>query len=310
MQKDLVSIIVPVYNREQYVAQTLDSILQQTYPNIEIIAVNDGSTDGSLAILQQYQFDNPDKIVLIDQKNQGQVVSRNNAILHSHGEFIAFLDSDDLWTPDKLEKQIPLFQGNVALVYSGIHEINEDGEIINTVLCEKEIKGDIHSQLLIKNRMTGGSVVILRDAIDKVGLFDTDFPAAENWDLWIRVCRHYHANYINEPLVLYRKHAGNMSRDKRLMLGVIEKILEKHCSEAPKTEKDRIAYQEARANYHYRKGIYYFSEQNFKYAKSNFEQTLKLCPDYKDTRSRLFRSYLGKHINGILSSIKSFASKN
>ena len=118
MKSGLVSVIVPVYNRENYVGETLDSILRQTYQNIEIIAVNDGSTDNSLSVLNSYKEKYPDKITVIDQQNQGQVRSRNNAIMQSKGEYIAFLDSDDLWQPDKLEKQLPLFVDNVARNYS------------------------------------------------------------------------------------------------------------------------------------------------------------------------------------------------
>ena len=304
MIKGLVSVIVPVYNREDYVGETLDSILQQTYSNIEIIAVNDGSTDNSLSVLQTYKEKYPDKIIIINQENQGQVRSRNNAIEKANGEYIAFLDSDDLWLPEKLEKQIPLFVDGVGLVYSGIHNIDNDGNILDTELCQQDMRGDIYLKLLIKNRMTGGTVVLRRDVLDKVGLFDTEFAAAENWDLWIRVCKQYAADFVNEPLVKYRKHPGNMSKDGSLMLNIIDNILTEHCSNEPESAEAKAAINKARANYAYRKGIYNISQTDYKAARKNFKETLQLLPGYKDTRSRLFRAYLGPSVNGFIAKTK------
>ena len=207
----LVSVIVPIYNRECLVGKTIDSILNQTYRNVEIIAVNDGSTDGSLEVLKQYSNKHPEKIVVVDQQNAGQVRARNNGILHAHGEYIAFLDSDDTWSPQKLAKQLPLFNDDVGLVYCGIHEVGPDDRISYSVPCEADMRGDIYQQLLIKNRMTGGTVVVSRKALDAVGLFDETFQAAENWDLWIRIARLFSVEYVDEPLLNYLKHPGNKS---------------------------------------------------------------------------------------------------
>lgn len=301
MKKGLVSVVVPVYNRENFVRETFNSILQQTYKDIEIIAVNDGSTDSSLSILEEYKEKYPDKFLVIDQKNQGQVKSRNNAIKQARGEYIAFLDSDDLWLPEKLEKQIPLFINDVGLVYSGIHNIDTEGNIIDTELCREDIRGDIYHKLLVKNRMTGGTVVLHRDVIDKVGLFDVEFAAAENWDLWIRVCKHFTADFVNQPLVKYRKHPGNMSKDSLLMLNIINNILMKHCSNEPDSPEIKTAINKARANYAYRKGIYLVSQADYKAARKNFKETLRLITGYKDTRSRLLRTYLGPTVNSFIS---------
>lgn len=303
MNIGLVSVIVPVYNRENYVSEALESILGQTYQNIEIMAVNDGSTDNSLAILKEYQNKYPNKVFVIDQENQGQTRARNNAISQSKGEYIAFLDSDDLWMPEKLEKQLPLFDSNVGLVYCGIHNIDETGKIIDTELCHPELRGNIYNKLLIRNRMTGGTVVIRRDAINRVGMFDVEFPAAENWDLWLRISKLYSVDYVNEALVKYRKHSGNMSQDRMLMLNIIKKILAKHCNEKPSTQEEKAAYSKAHANYAYRMGIYFISERDYRSARRYFREALDLCPNYKDARLRLIRSYLGPGVNEIISKI-------
>ena len=125
----LVSVIFPVYKREHLIAETLDSILAQTYREFEIVAINDGSKDGSALILNRYAAQHPGVFRIIDQENTGQVVARNNGIKQARGEYIAFPDSDDRWVPEKLEEQVPLFdQLDVGLVYSGITKIDELGQ--------------------------------------------------------------------------------------------------------------------------------------------------------------------------------------
>ena len=153
--KGLVSVIVPVYNREHLVDKTLDSILYQSYGHVEIVAINDGSTDGSLSVLSAYAQRYPGKIIVINQSNAGQVRARNKGIAVARGEYVAFLDSDDTWDQQKLSRQIPLFKGNVGLVYSGINEVDPAGRVTGTVLPKPGMRGDIFRNLLVRNQMTG-----------------------------------------------------------------------------------------------------------------------------------------------------------
>jgi glycosyltransferase involved in cell wall biosynthesis len=304
MSNKLVSVVVPVFNRAQYIRSTIDSILEQTYEYLEIILVNDGSTDDSLLILNEYKSKYPHKISVINQKNQGQVVARNNAISMSKGKYIAFLDSDDIWLPNKLELQLPLFRGNVALVYCGVEQINEKGECISRVYCDENIKGHIYLKLVEKNRITGGSVILDRKAIDKVGMFDTNFQVAENWDLWIRVSEYFEVDFVNLPLLKYRVHAGNMSGDSLKMIDVAEKMIIKHCPSINHNSDKMSACQNARANISYRRGLYYFSSYNYKEARKHFKDTLSLSANYGDTKGRLARTYLGRNVNFLLSVVK------
>src|SRR5699024_5732357 len=131
------SVIVPVYNRAHLVSETIESILAHTWEPLEIILINDGSTDESLAILQDYERRFPEKIRVCDQPNQGQIVARNNGIKASKGDYIAFLDSDDLWVEDKLERQVPLFEEGVGLVYSGTEIMDEEGRTIRQEPADK-----------------------------------------------------------------------------------------------------------------------------------------------------------------------------
>ena len=300
----LVSVIVPVYNREQMVRKTLDSILCQSYSHLEIVAVNDGSSDGSLSVLCEYERNFPGKILVIDQPNAGQVRARNNGISAAHGAYIAFLDSDDTWEPEKLSLQMPLFKGNVALVYCGINEVDSDGMTTSTVHPEPGMRGDIYRQLLIRNRMTGGSVVVARRAIDAVGCFDESFRAAENWDLWIRIAKEYGVDYVDKPLVNYLKHSGNMSQDNNRMSDGSWAILQKHLPALPKDQKLVGSYKEAYAFYYYGLGVHYFGKKDYGRTREMFFKCWKFIPNYRDSLIRVFRSYLGVRINHFLSYIK------
>jgi len=305
MTRGLVSVIVPVYNREKFVHDALESILAQTYRDIEIVAVNDGSTDGSLEVLQSFQERFPAKVRVLDQSNQGQVVARNAAIAESRGEYIAFLDSDDLWLPDKLTKQMPLFVDNVGLVYCAIYNMDEAGQTLDITPCESELRGHAYHRLLTSNGMTGGSVVLSRAALQAVGVFDVDLSAAENWDLWIRVSKQFSIDYIDEPLVKYRKHVGNMSKNHGLMMNAIEQILAKHCSCDDESTEKEMACRTARANYAYRQGVFLFSQHKFSESRVFFRQALDFQSDYKDSKMRLLRTFLGRPGNRLLSAIKS-----
>src|SRR5690554_3305849 len=165
---NLVSVIVPVYNRAHLVSACIESILSQTYEPVEIILINDGSTDNTLQLLTEYEQQYPQQIRVIDQPNQGQIVARNNGIKIAKGEFIAFLDSDDLWLEDKLKKQMPLFQPGVGLVFSSTEIINEKGQTVRYENVAENLTADIYPNLLVKNRMTGGTVVVTAEALKQV----------------------------------------------------------------------------------------------------------------------------------------------
>lgn len=300
----LVSVIVPVYNRETLVSQTIDSILSQTYKDFEIIVINDGSTDESLAIIKNYEAQFPNKVRVIDQPNQGQIIARNNGIRVAKGEYIAFLDSDDLWMPRKLERQIPLFEEGVGLVYSGVEIIDEKGSTVRVEPADASITGYIFPQLLVKNRMTGGTVVVTAEALRRVGLFSSDFQAAENWDLWLRICKTYRACTVADPLTKYRIHSSNMSSDAQLMIRAKLQIMEKHSDIGSQDSQiarfSRLAY----ADYHYRKGINFFSNGDYSFARKEFISVFSFSYKYEDVWMRLFRSFLGRIGNDTLRKIK------
>jgi len=304
----LVSVIIPVYNRKNYLAETLESVLTQTHSNLQVVLVDDGSTDGSLEIALGYAKREPKRMTVISQKNAGQVVARNVALRYAKGLYIAFLDSDDLWIRNKLELQLPLFTKKVGLVYSAIETIDEHGQKTGTEMCDPLIRGEAWFELLQSNRMTGGSVVLTRAALDKVGHFDTSFNAAENWDLWIRVARYFHIEYIDIPLVRYRRHHDNMSNDHERMMRAIEMILSKHCGNSDELMSIPglcDACTAARVAYWYRQGVHAFSHGNYLKARKHFKDVLTRSPGYRDTRVRFLRCFIGHSGNRALSQLAS-----
>lgn len=301
----LVSVIVPVYNRAKLVGKTLDSILEQTYPDVEIVVVNDGSTDDSLSVLEDYKSKFPERIILVDQQNTGQVRARNNGIQKARGEFIAFLDSDDTWEKEKLALQVPLFKQNVGLVYSAIYEVDENGSVTKLVPCEQDVKGrKAYEHLLIRNRMTGGTVVVTRKAVETVGLFDETFKAAENWDLWIRIAKEYEVDFVNKPLVRYLKHQGNMSHDSSRMSDAAWAILQKHLTDNTTYKALPDVYNTAYANYFYLQGVNEFSRGSYTLSRVFFYKSWKYQFCYKDSAIRVLRSFLGVGLNKMLSRLK------
>ena len=303
MIEGLVSVIVPVFNRQDYVAETIESIVKQTYKNIEIIIINDGSTDDSEKIIRTFQSQYPDAIDVINQKNQGQVKARNNGLEIARGEFIAFLDSDDVWSLDKVEKQMNRFKNKIGLVYSGVQYIDTWGNVIGEEQCDQSIKGSVYEKLLVKNRMTGGTVIIKNAVLKEVGLFDETLEAAENWDLWIRATQFYEVDFVDEPLLKYRKHSGNMSSNNTLMLDATYSILEKYCLNAHAEGAAVDACEIATANYYYRVGVYLISIGDYSDARANFKTANKHVPNYLDCDIRIIRSYLGKGLNEFLSAL-------
>jgi glycosyltransferase involved in cell wall biosynthesis len=217
MQSKLVSAIIPNYNYAHYLGEAIDSALGQTYPYIEVIVVDDGSTDGSRDLLQSYG----DCIRTLFQQNQGVAAARNNGVNASQGEYVAFLDADDVWLPSKIEKQVGRFRGDedLGLVHVGVREVDENG---NTLLERLEgLEGAVANQLLMLKRegvLGGGSgLMVPRRVFDEVGGFDMRLSTSADWDLFYQISNRHSVGFIPEILVKYRVHASNMHSNVAVM---------------------------------------------------------------------------------------------
>ncbi|MEO0707705.1 MAG: glycosyltransferase family 2 protein [Cyanobacteria bacterium J06649_5] len=211
-----VTVVIPAYNNIDYLPDALESALEQTFADIEIIVINDGSSDHT----EQWMLSQSDpRITLISQDNQGKSAARNRGIAHSQGDYIAFLDADDLWEQTKLEQQVRMLDKNphVGLVYTWTALADAQGRATGRLL-DSPAEGDVWKALILKNILACGSTpMVRRECFDTVGFFSPDLPLAQDWDMWIRVAAMYEFALIKQPLVRYRKHPGNTSAKWSLM---------------------------------------------------------------------------------------------
>lgn len=210
-----VSINLCCYNSERFLEETLQSIFSQTYNAWELVVINDGSTDSTEQIIQKHMTERW-PIVYHYQSNLGLGRSRNKALELSQGEFVAIIDHDDLWMPDKLEKQMTLFvdRPNVGLVYSeGIIFSNNSSELCSRLWKCRYYRGRVLVQLALKCFVLCSSIVARRCIIDEVGWFNHEYNQVEEYDLLLRIAEKYHFDYIEEPLVRRRIHENNATRD-------------------------------------------------------------------------------------------------
>lgn len=209
--KPLVSVVIPTFNQPSMLCEAVDSVLAQTYPQFEIVVVDDGSAPETRRRMDPYVA--AGRLRYLWQENRRQAAARNAGIRASRGELIAFLDHDDLWHPRKLELQVPLFaDSQVALVYAGAQEIDETGRVLWTKGLEHFARGDIFDRLLSRHFITHSSVVVRRSALATTGLFRADLSGVDDIHLWLRICRRFKADYVPDVLVSCRNHAGNMKK--------------------------------------------------------------------------------------------------
>lgn len=208
--KPLVSAIIPNYNYAQYVAEAVESALDQTYENLEVIVVDDGSKDDSLKVLEVFG----DRIKVIAKQNAGVSVARNTGVAASSGEYVAFLDSDDAWLPRKIEKQVARFESDpqLGLIHVGVLDVDGDGNARKEHISG--LKGSVPDELLLINRagiLGGGSgLMVPRRVFDEVGGFDNRLTTSADWDICYQVASRYPVGFINEVLLRYRYHDSNM----------------------------------------------------------------------------------------------------
>lgn len=224
MKSPKVSVIIPLYNGEKFISETTESVLAQTYKNMEIIIINDGSTDGSHEKIKPYL----NRIKYIYQENKGISVARNKAILNSTGEYIAFLDHDDLWKPEKITLQVQYLDQHqdVGFVHTNL-SIMRDTKITKEIFQteKRNREGDCFNELLLGNFINMLTVMVRRKCLEQVGIFDPDIKVIQDYDLWLRIAKHFRLGYINKPLAIYRIHDSNISKNKiRLTLEEIKLI--------------------------------------------------------------------------------------
>jgi GT2 family glycosyltransferase len=228
-----ISVVVPAYNAESTILKTITSVQQQTFADFELIIINDGSTDGTLELLSTLE---DSRLKIFSYENGGLSVARNRGISQATGEFIAFLDADDLWTPDKLELQLAALKQHpeAGVAYSWTHFMDEQGESFH---ADQPIffEGNVYPQLLVNNFLASGSNPLIRkQAIDFAGEFDPSVSGAADWDYWLRLSAHWHFVVVPKPQIFYRQSSSSMSSRVEFMEECQINVIERAFKSAPK----------------------------------------------------------------------------
>lgn len=239
-----VSVVIATYNRAQQVREAIDSVLAQTVPVREIIVVDDGSKDNTREQLLAYG----DRVRPFFQANGGASAARNLAMRNARGEWIAFLDDDDVWLPTKIEKQMELANQNpkLGLVYCSDYAVDEQLRVLYARKAAEDNRGDVFDKLLTKNFIFTSCVIARRDSIEQAGYMDLEFKFAQDWDLWLKILADRPADFVEEPLVLYRQSAsGCLTRDMKAEDRLCE--MQTICERAMKLRSvSRLAQRRAR----------------------------------------------------------------
>ena len=222
-----ISVVIPTYNRRRWIGRAIRSVLEQTYTPAEIIVVDDGSSDGSM----EYILENFPLVNFVKQSNQGVSSARNKGIRLSSSKWIALLDSDDEWYPEKLEKQVKAIQEKPDHQFCHTEEIwVRNGVRVNQMKKHQKYGGHIFEKCLDMCRISPSSVLIQKSILDKTGWFDKELRVCEDYDLWLRVTARYPTLYLDEPLIIkyggYKDQLSNVKGGiESYRINVLEKLM-------------------------------------------------------------------------------------
>ena len=304
----MVSIIIPTYSYARYIGEAIDSILSQTFKDFEIIVIDDGSTDGTGDIINKkypmarYFF-----------KNQGGVSSaRNMGITVAKGAFIAFLDADDIWLSEKLEKQIDVFnkQTDVGMVFTEHSTFDKFNRTVDKSFGKREklMKGDVVRNIFSNSYLTTSTVMVRKEVFDKVGLFEEHLRAAEDDNMWMRIAMDYQIELIDDPLVRYRISEGSLSRTFNNCIEGVKKNIELIRSRYPDLYI-RLGQKSIRGKYfviYFNEGYHCFTNKEYDAAKKHFIKSMSFNPYKVKTYIYYFSSFFSPVIIDKVKQLKRF----
>lgn len=290
-----ISVVIPAYNGEETILETIRSIQKQTFSDFEIIVVNDGSTDRTVELLHQVQASEP-RLQVFSYENAGLDVNRNRCLNHAIGDFVAFIDQDDLWTPDKLELQLEALKRHpeAGAAYSWTCNMGEKGEWFKPSK-QMNFEGDVLPQLLIDNFLACGSnPLIRRQAIESVGEFDVEVAPCGDWDYYLRLAMQWHFVVVPKFQVLYRQSPNSSSSKVDQMELASLKVIEKAFQLAP-PERQSLKNRSLANVYRYIASIYLVRVSNIdqvKLAREKLQMAIRLDP--KILLDKLTQRYIMK----------------
>lgn len=266
-----VTVVIPTYNRADFLAEAVDSVLNQTWKDLEILVVDDGSTDRTREVMARYGK----RLKYFYKKNEGPSSARNVGIREAMGTYVAFLDSDDVWDPEKLSIQMEFMRKHpeIKLVCTDSCEI--DSSESREGKLKRDLMGSLFSLLYSNSFIRTSTVLMNKACFQEVGYFDERYQSAEDYDVWLRVARRYPIAYLSRPLVRYRKHEGNVSHDKITLRRNALSVLEAHYD--PKEISART-YRTRMSNLHLYFGRAYLRLGDTEMARRSFDRSLRLTP--------------------------------
>jgi glycosyltransferase involved in cell wall biosynthesis len=307
-----VSIIMPAYNRERFVAAAIESVFAQTFGDWELIFIDDGSKDRTLAIAEQFRSLQPHRMRIITQANAGVVAARNAGIRVARGTLTAFLDSDDIWAPDKLELQVALFRTrpDLAFVYSGYELMDEAGRPQGGVVRpDPAFQGDIRERLWLEpNTILGATLVIPTALLFRIGLFDDQLKGAENLDLRAKLVKLGPVAFVGNSLYRYRKHSATLTGDRRLMLQQHRMLIEKHFPSDANDRALRAMRRRVLARYWQLYGNDRFESEAFAAAFAAYCRAWPFSREKLAILGRMARCFMGSAGNAALRRLKQHRS--
>lgn len=225
-----VSVIIITYNRASLLKTAMQTVLDQTFEDFELLIIDDGSPDDTENVVKA--FHDPRVRYVKHAQNQGEGGARNTGIQHAEGEYIAFLDDDDEWLPDKLQLQVALLDSQpqqVGFVHSALINFYADtGAELEKRRPVDQVSGNVFDKLLAENFVILSTVLIRKACFDAVGPFDVSIPAGLDYDMWVRIAQTYEFAYIDVPLIKYRIHLNNLGRNFSLQIRGNEAFINKY----------------------------------------------------------------------------------
>ncbi|NTV50325.1 MAG: glycosyltransferase [Geobacteraceae bacterium] len=292
-----VSVIIPMYNSSVFILETITSVFNQDYNNMEVIVVNDGSTDDSAdKVISKFN----EKVKLINTANHGVSSARNTGILAATGDYIAFIDSDDVWAANKIGKQIRSLENDesIGVSYTDRQLIDKNSQFVSTNK-RKHYEGYILNNILISNFICLSSVLVRKECFEQCGYFDTKLTVSEDYDLWIRISSKFKFVFLDEKLVYYRITPGSLTKNNFRMYYHAFIVFSKNtCNSEISTQISIMTYIKFYADTYKSMAHNYYDQDDIGNALKLFTLSTILYPFRIETIVMLIRSILLLIING------------
>ena len=292
MPQPKVSVIIPAYNKADFTVKTVESVLAQTYKNLEIIVVDDGSEDQTRNSLSPYEG----RIHYFYKKNGGACSARNFGLRAAKGKYVGFLDCDDLYLKDKIARSVDFLEEHpdFGFVHTGVYLIDAKDQIVGRFTCAKDLQIDrIAPFLIMENCVSNPTVLMRKECFETVGGFDETIFTPADWDLWLRLAERYRVGFIDTPLSQYRVTDNfifnKLELSQREEIFVVEKFFQRNPHLQSQLEKRALSAL------HLRYAQCYFLKNNYSRLKEEFKLALQCDPFNFKAYLLFFSFFLGRN---------------